>query len=121
MSFDDLEKRIREWQAKTFPRSTLRSVATHLLSETVEFADACGLSVADIVGEVNRTLNKISSRAPGVQRKELGDIFHLAIAGAEKMGATAFEVTDPVFVENLSRKWGTLQPSGIVEHVEDDD
>lgn len=117
MTFEILERTIREWQRKTFPKATPASIATHLLSEAVELARSLGVDVDTIRSEVERSISKPVRDKP---EKECGDVVTLAIGVAGELGSDVVRVTLPVLTANLGRTWGDVNPTtGIVEHVED--
>lgn len=119
MTFEILERTIRSWQRKTFPKATAATIATHLVSEAVELARSLGVDADTLRSEVERAIAKPVRDKP---EKECGDVFTLAIGVAGELGSDAVGVTLPVLKSNLGRTWGDVDPTtGIVEHVEDEE
>lgn len=119
MTYEVLERSVRSWQRKTFPKATAATIATHLVSEAIELARSLGVDGDTLRSEVERAIAKPVRDKP---EKECGDVFTLAIGVAGELGADTVAVTLPVFKTNLGRTWGNEDPTtGIVEHVEDDE
>jgi hypothetical protein len=92
-SLDQLEREIREWGAKTFPKATGHSRATHLLKEA---------------GELKKEPD---------DPKEQADIFHLLVQMPSEPGQLAKNVRAK-FEENKTRTWGEPDKDGVVQHTE---
>lgn len=91
-SLSDLQREIGQWQAETFPASTLSSTIKHLQKE---------------VGELDR------DRSP----EEAADCVILLIEVANHMGIclqTEVEIKDAI---NRLRQWGEPDEHGVVEHI----
>lgn len=95
MSLESLFEEVRQWQRKTFPTATAKSVAKHLSKEAEELlADPTELS-------------------------ELADVFILAIGVADQLGADIFDVIECKLEINKEREWGEPDEHGVIEHVRD--
>lgn len=94
-SLDRLLEEVNEWQAATFPRSTARSAALHLLKEATELAE-----------------NPTDS-------EEMADVLMLVAAVAHRAGVDLRSAVRKKLLKNRRRRWGTPDADGVVEHVRD--
>jgi NTP pyrophosphatase (non-canonical NTP hydrolase) len=98
-------KKISDWQKKTFGHSTAASKVAHLIEE---------------VEELNECL------VSGVEGKEIehefADCFILLFGAAASFGMDyeyISKVIDSKMEINYKRKWGKVQPNGVVNHIKE--
>lgn len=92
--FDDFQREVGEWQARTFPESTRGTVAAHLGREVEELRE---------------------SGDP----EEIADCLLLLIAYAGKAGVSLMDLARRKFEVCKARKWGEPDAQGVREHVRD--
>ena len=92
-SFDDLSKRVQEWQRETFPDATPHSVAAHLRKEAKELSE----NPSDYY--------------------EAADCALLLIGHAQAAGYDLFNAIREKFAIVQQRQWGEPDADGVVEHI----
>lgn len=93
---------IVQWQDRTFPNSTPYSKIIHLKEEIEEL----------LVEIENDNLESA--------KKEISDCFILLFGVAHKLGLSFDDIQSSIdnkHNENLSRKWGKPDDSGVVRHI----
>lgn len=102
MTLDEMQAEIGAWGDKTFPNSTVSSVAVHFEEEADEFLLA--VRTSESVGEVV---------------EEMADCFLLLLHFAHKNGFSLFDAAMEKMAVNRKRKWNTTpEPAGHFKHVE---
>lgn len=96
LSLDSLVDELNSWQRVTFPHGTPESAAAHLLQEAAELAE--------------------NPRDP----EEMADVLFLVAGCADRAGVDLAAAVAAKLAKNKARKWGEVQPNGVVYHIEDE-
>jgi len=116
-SFDDVIAKIVEWQRRTFPGASRRSIVLHLATELGELATAASIDVDDIVNAVKRG----ASKSPGDIETESADVLILLVALAD---VEKFRLRNAVLrkhARNIVRRWNDPVPDQPTEHKKEGD
>lgn len=89
---DVFQFEVGEWQAATFPQSTVETVLAHLAEEIRELTDE-----------------------PGPE--EAADVFMLLLAVANKLEFSLMDAVREKFAINLQRQWGIVTAEGYTKHT----
>jgi len=101
---NDLQRRVGEWGAATFPDANDRTISRHLLDETLELEESIHTDEADVY------IDPVS--------EEAADCLMLLLHLAHRNGFSLFDETEKKLAINQTRTWNTVAPGGYTKHDE---
>jgi len=107
--FEDFQRMWGEWADKTFPKSTLDTIASHFREEAREFAGG-EFAVPDGHGVFRGTMEHVP---PSHDPEEAADCLLLMLHHAHKAGYNLFEEARRKADINEARDWDTTDEGGV--------
>lgn len=93
LTLDGMQDEVNEWQRKTFPEATPKTIAAHLLREAKELY------------------------AQPEDWEEVADIQILLFGMADSLGIDLYRIVKAKLEINKLRQWGQPDEQGVIEHI----
>lgn len=108
MKHSDFQKLYGEWADKTFPQSTLDTIASHFREESIEFAGGRTTEISS-----DEALWPIDYIPPSHDPKEAADCLLLMFHHAHKAGYSLLDEALKKAKINQARDWDTTDEAGV--------